>query len=237
MNRLSLIFLPLLLVAGCKSGPLADVGRAPTMSPVGSGLQYGETPQMALYPSPPRKPGKNYSLWSDTQSDLFKDARAMSVGDILTVRISVNDRATFDNKTDRDRKNSSGIDANGTYYGSSGEGPSAGFGLNFGSNTKTQGRGTTARSERLEFRVAAVVTGILDNGNLVISGSQEVRVNYEMRILNIAGVVRPRDVDAANTIAYDKIAEARVSYGGRGRLMEVQQPPWGQQLVDKLSPI
>ncbi len=223
-------------LAGCGSNALNDIGRAPSMSPVGSGLQYGQTPQMALYPKPPRKTSSGYSLWSDTQSDLFKDSRAMSVGDILTVNIAINDRATFDNKTDRDRKNSSGINATGDYT-IAGAGSSAGAGLTFGSNTKTQGKGTTARSERLELRVAAVVTGILDNGNLVISGSQEVRVNFEMRILNIAGIVRPRDVDGFNTIAYEKVAEARVSYGGRGRLMEVQQPPWGQQIIDKFSPI
>jgi flagellar L-ring protein precursor FlgH len=237
MKKSLLFVVPLLLVAGCNTKTLDDIGRAPAMSPVGSGLQYGQTPQMALYPKAPRKAGNTYSLWTDTQSDLFKDARAMSVGDILTVNIAINDKATFDNKTDRDRTNSSGIDGKGTYFGSSGVGPSAGLGLTFGSSTSTEGKGTTARSEKLELRVAAVVTGILDNGNLVISGSQEVRVNYEMRILNLAGIVRPRDVDAYNTIAYEKIAEARVSYGGRGRLMEVQQPPIGQQIVDIFSPI
>ncbi|WP_136659715.1 flagellar basal body L-ring protein FlgH [Nitratireductor sp. XY-223] len=235
IGRFLLILLSFVL-AGCGSSTFNDIGRAPTMSPMGSGLRYGQTPQMALYPKPPRKPGNGYSLWTDAQSDLFKDARAMSVGDILTVNIAINDKATFDNATDRDRTNSSGINAGGS-YAVNGSGSDGEFGLTFGSNTSTEGKGTTARSETLELRVAAVVTGVLDNGNLVISGSQEVRVNYEMRILNIAGIVRPRDVDAYNTIAYEKIAEARVSYGGRGRLMEVQQPPVGQQIVDIYSPI
>jgi flagellar L-ring protein precursor FlgH len=110
------------------------------------------------------------------------------------------------------------------------------FSGDVGSTTKTKSEGDIQRSERIELLVAAVVSDVLPNGNLVISGSQEVRVNFELRILNVAGIVRPVDIAADNTISYDRIAEARIAYGGRGRLMEVQQPPWGQQLVDDLSP-
>ena len=108
--------------------------------------------------------------------------------------------------------------------------------LSTDSNTSSSGKGSTERSERLNLLVAAVVTGVLENGNLLISGSQEVRVNHELRILNVAGIVRPQDVNAENEISYDRIAEARISYGGRGRLTEVQQPPIGQQVVDIYSP-
>ena len=92
------------------------------------------------------------------------------------------------------------------------------------------------RSENIELSIAAVVTEVLPNGNLMITGSQEVRVNAELSILTIAGVVRPSDIGAQNTIPYDRIAEARVSYGGRGRLTEVQQPPYGQQVLDTVLP-
>jgi flagellar L-ring protein precursor FlgH len=109
--------------------------------------------------------------------------------------------------------------------------------VTYGSDTSTDGKGKIDRSETLKLMVAAVVTGILENGNLVISGSQEVRVNQEIRILNVAGIVRPQDVNSDNQISYEKIAEARISYGGRGRLMEVQQPPRGQQAVDLFSPL
>jgi flagellar L-ring protein precursor FlgH len=234
MNRAIAMTVAMLTLAGCSSQTLSEIGRAPSMSPVGSGLAYGETPQMAAYPKQPPQRSNSFSLWDDRSSKLFQDARAMSVGDILTVDLAINDKASFDNATDRSRKNSSGIDAgiNVPALNAIGEAD-----LEFGSNTSTKGQGTTARSEKLELRIAAVVTGILPNGNLVISGSQEVRVNQELRILNVAGIVRPLDVDHTNTVAYDKIAEARVSYGGRGRLTEVQQPPYGQQLVDILSPI
>lgn len=224
------------LLAGCQNQAFNEIGRAPSMSPIGSGLQYTQTPQLAMYPKQPRQVSNGFSLWNDQQSALFKDARALNVGDILTVEIAINDKASFDNKTDRSRKNSSGFN-----IGASGQSEASDFGwsgdLKYGSNTKTEGDGSTERSEKLQLLVAAVVTGVLENGNLLISGSQEVRVNHELRILNVAGIVRTQDVDANNVISYDRIAEARISYGGRGRLTEVQQPPYGQQVMDLISPI
>ncbi|GMB82932.1 flagellar basal body L-ring protein FlgH [Shinella zoogloeoides] len=225
-----------LALSGCSSQAINEIGKAPAMSPIGSGLNYAATPQMAAYPKQPRSAVSGYSIWSDQQSALFKDSRAFKVGDILTVNIRVNDKASFDNKTDRSRTNKSGIN-----FGLSGSTSSSSVDakgdLTYGSSTSTKGDGSTARSEKLNLLVAAVVTGVIENGNLLISGSQEVRVNHELRILNVAGIVRPQDVDANNMIAYERIAEARISYGGRGRLTEVQQPPWGQQAVDLFSPI
>jgi len=225
------------LLAGCASPQAVnEIGRAPAMSPIGSGLAYGQTPQMALYPKQPRQVAQGYSLWSDSQAALFKDARALNVGDILTVDIKINDKAKFENDTSRSRTNSSAMnwDVNANVMGWN---PSSKTDLTYGSDTSTDGKGKIDRSETLKLLVAAVVTGILENGNLVISGSQEVRVNQEIRILNVAGIVRPQDVNSDNQISYEKIAEARISYGGRGRLMEVQQPPRGQQAVDLFSPL
>ena len=236
MIKRSPAILAVLLLAGCESQTLKEIGNAPAMSPIGSGLQYAQTPQMAMYPKEPRAMASGYSLWSDRQAALFKDARALNVGDILTVDIRIDDKASFDNKTERKRENDSGFK-----IGANGKSESSGFGwsggLDYGSNTSTKGDGSTERSEKLVLQVAAVVTGVLENGNLLISGSQEVRVNHEMRILNVAGIVRPLDVDSDNRISYERIAEARISYGGRGRLTEVQQPPYGQQVMDLISPI
>jgi flagellar L-ring protein FlgH len=227
-----------LFLAGCQSQTIKEIGNAPSMSPIGSGLQYAQTPQMSSYPKQPRQLASGYSLWSDSQAALFKDARALNVGDILTVDIKINDRASFDNQTERNRTNSTNLKWGLTLSNMFGWTPQAGATGDLGSDSETdsQGKGTTKRSESLKLLVAAVVTGILENGNLLISGSQEVRVNHEIRILNVAGIVRPQDVDSSNMISYDKIAEARISYGGRGRLTEVQQPPVGQQVVDMFSP-
>ena len=227
-----------LFLAGCQSQTIREIGNAPSMSPIGSGLQYAQTPQMSSYPKQPRQLASGYSLWSDSQAALFKDARALNVGDILTVDIKINDKATFDNETERSRTNSTGLKWElgvSNLFGWTPEAEATGD-LGSNSSTDSEGKGKTKRSESLKLLVAAVVTGILENGNLLISGSQEVRVNHEIRILNVAGIVRPQDVDSQNTISYDKIAEARISYGGRGRLMEVQQPPVGQQVVDLFSP-
>jgi flagellar L-ring protein precursor FlgH len=238
ISRCSAALVPLVILAGCQGAPqsLKEVGNAPAMSPIGSGLQFSQTPQMGSYPKQPKHMVSGYSLWSDNQSALFKDLRALNIGDILTVNIQINDRADFANETERSRENKTGVNwqANAEILGWK---PQADSTLGFGSETDTQASGQTKRSERLTLMVAAVVTGLLENGNLLISGSQEVRVNHELRILNVAGIVRPQDVDADNVISYDRIAEARISYGGRGRLMEVQQPTVGQQVVDLFSPI
>ena len=231
--RAALGFGGLLLLSGC-AGQLEDIGRAPAMTPVGYGLQSNR----ASYPLNTFAPGgvKDYnSLWVSNRENFFADPRARKIGDVLTVRIFINDKASLDNSTDRSRDSSIGIggDLSASWDSESVSGDAS---LNGDSGSSSKGQGSIDRSEQIVLSVAAVVTDRLPNGNLVISGSQEVRVNYEMRILQIAGIVRPRDIQSDNTIPYDKIAEARVSYGGRGRLSEVQQPGCGQQIYDAITP-
>jgi len=219
-----------LTLAGCGTD-LNEIGRPPLMSPVGTGIEPAVVAGRA-YQTP--KP-KSFSLWSDRQSRLFTDPRALSVGDILTVAISINDRAQFKNQSDRKRDASRKIGLGGS-FSAGGAGSSADIGAELSSGTSTAGSGATTRSESLNLQIAAVVTDVLPNGNLVITGSQEVRVNAELRILTIAGIVRPSDIGSQNTVAYDRIAEARISYGGRGRITEVQQPGYGQQFLDAVLP-
>ena len=231
---------PLLFVllagSGCATKQqLAEIGREPALTPVGSGIE--PTARAAYsYPQEPHQPKRKFSLWDDRQSRLFTDPRALNTGDILTVKIRLDDSAKFKNESERERTASRGLGAEvGATWGWL-EGTVGSAAGKVQSNTRSEGSGATARSEKLDLSVAAVVTEVLPNGNLLIRGSQEVRVNAELRVLTIAGIVRVKDIGAENTIPYERIAEARISYGGRGRLTEVQQPPYGQQVIDVVSP-
>lgn len=209
----------------------SEIGRPPMMSPVGTGIEPAVVAGRAYQAPRP----KSFSLWSDRQSRLFTDPRALQVGDILTVAISINDKAQFKNQSDRKRDASRSLGLGGSFT-AGGAGSSFDIGGELSSGTATTGSGATTRSESIKLMIAAVVTDVLPNGNLVIAGSQEVRVNAELRILTIAGIARPSDIGSQNTISYDRIAEARISYGGRGRITEVQQPGYGQQFLDAVLP-
>ena len=183
-----------------------------------------------------RPPRRANSLWTDSTADFFRDTRALNVGDIVTVKIEIQDKAKLDNNSKRSRDSgvNVGLDFDGALNDVSLGTLGGKLGLTGG--TKATGKGTVDRSEKINLSVAALVTQVLPNGNIFISGQQEVRVNYEVRVLQIAGVIRPGDILPNNTIPYDKIAEARISYGGRGRLTELQQPGWGQQVLDRALP-
>ncbi len=228
-------FVPLLAalaLAGCWQSP-AEFMREPTFSPVGAGFVSEETAAIqsahALIP-------QNHNL---PPPSLYTEPRISKVGDIVTVIIMMNDKATLGNASDRSQTTKDGLTVdygfnNGSASSSSSQ-PAKLFG-DLSSSSSTQGQGDINRSEQIQVSVAAIVTRVLPNGNLVISGSQEVRVNYEMRQLTVAGIVNPNDISLKNTIAYEKIAEARISYGGRGRQTDFQQPSWGQQIYDAVRP-
>jgi flagellar L-ring protein FlgH len=176
------------------------------------------------------------STWSDKSADLFLNRRAASAGDILTVQISINDSAQLSNRSNRKRTGAKSLGLAGAFE-IAGTGTSGSVDASLESNTAFNGNGGVSRSESINMRVAAMVREVLPNGNLIITGSQEVLVNSELRFLTITGIVRPSDILPDNTISYEKIAEARISYGGRGRISEVQQPAYGQQILDRLSPL
>lgn len=177
------------------------------------------------------------SLFSSNAKGFFKDQRAHKIGDILTVIVTIDDQAQISNQTaaKRTSSNEAGLGgALGSLFNAAI--PSVEPSIETNSGINNSGAGSVNRSESIETQVAAVVTQVLPNGNLVIEGRQEVRVNFEARDLIVAGIVRPEDIGSDNTIPSAKIAEARISYGGRGQITDVQQPRYGQQVMDAILP-
>lgn len=232
--RIILVSVAGMVLASC-SQIASEIGKPPVLSQVGQELD----PSQLAYESYPERPPSavsRFSTWNDRASSLFTTKRALAQGDILTVLISIDDKAQLTNKSDRSRTSGMGIGLSGD-ISADGFGHSASANGTVDSSTDFTGTGGTTRAETIKLSVAAVVVRVFQNGNLLIKGSQEVRVNAEMRILTIEGMVRPSDIEPNNTISYERIAEARISYGGRGRITEVQQPPWGHQIITLISPL
>ena len=216
-----------------KAGPLA---ASMTTSPTVIASSLPPQPN-----SPPPVASAN-SLWRPGARAFFIDQRANKPGDILTVMIEIDDSAKLSNTTVSSRQNatkgqiSHALGLEGTLAKIMPKGFDPANAIDQSGNTSSTGAGTLDRQEKISLTVAAVVTGVLPNGNLIIQGSQEVRANSELRELTIAGIVRPQDISSANTIHHTQIAEARISYGGRGDLSRVQRTPVGQALMEQVSP-
>ena len=201
-----------------------------------------EPGERAPYPADATVPAQTASLFRPGAGGLFRDQRANQTGDILTIRINVQDRAILDNSTERSRTGSEnaglasllGLESllQDVLPGR----PDTGNLVEADSISRSRGQGNTSRSEVINLTMSAIVTRVLPNGNLVIRGRQEMRVNFEMRELILTGIIRPQDIGRDNSIPHTRIAEARISYGGRGQLTDAQQARWGQQIYDALFP-
>ena len=221
-----------------------QIGEPPPLSPITNPVvQSDYVPVRMPMPAPQVIEQNPNSLWQAGSRAFFRDQRASNIGDILTVVINIDDEASIDNTTSRSRNNSESAEipnflglevaALGAILPSEFQPDAA---VDVASGSTSTGSGTVSRAEEIELQLAAVVTERLPNGNLAIFGRQEVRVNFEARELTIAGIIRPEDITAQNTINYQQIAEARISYGGRGQITDVQQPRYGQQLYDIVFP-
>lgn len=222
---------------------LQEIGKTPSQSEiVDPTAEKGYQPVSMPMPTKQEFPRQANSLWTGSQQGFFKDQRAKTIGDIMTVVIDIDDKGKMENKSDRSRATSEkaglpkllGVETKLNQMWPEAIDPTS---LVDGSaDSSYKGDGTTDRKEKISMKLAATVTQVLPNGNLVIKGKQEVRVNYENRILQLAGVVRPQDISIDNSISYDQIAEARIAYGGKGQITDVQQPRTGAQLYDILFP-
>ena len=228
-------------LAACAT--VSDAVQEPQLTPsTNPQMIVGAMPVSAPTPPPIADDSSMNSLWRTGATGFFNDHRASLVGDILTVDINITDTATLNNSTSTSRTGSQDAAVTGLFGL---EQPierflpgtdNLGTGLGTSSASSSQGVGTVNRSENIQMSVAAVITNVLPNGNFVIAGSQEVRVNSEVRELIISGVIRPEDISATNTIQHTQIAEARISYGGRGDLSSVQRPRVGQRVANSILP-
>lgn len=237
-----LLFSPLVLaLLGCDR--LENVGKAPSFTPTETAPEYFAISHAGLpQVLEDETPISNASLWTRGRSSLFGERRAETRGDILTVVIEIDDRAEISNQSERSR---SGSESMGVphlfgfpqrFDADMPNGASLSTAIETNSSGSSSGDGSVRRNEKLELRVAATVIDVMQNGVLKIQGTQEVRVNFELRELLVTGFVRPNDISRKNEITYDKIAAARISYGGRGQITDVQQPRYGQQVADILLP-
>lgn len=234
-------FLALLSLTAC--GSVDHLGRPPSFTEI-----EDTTQALALYSNPmplvadSTEPSDAASLWTSSRSSLLGDRRAGSRGDILTVVIEIDDSAEISNSTDRSRRGREDLAVEGLFGlpqvidNRLPEGAAMADAVGIQSASSYDGEGSVSRNEQLMLRVAATVVEELPNGVLRIEGQQEVRVNYELRELIVEGFVRSADITRQNEIPYDKIAGARISYGGRGQISAVQQPRYGQQVLDTLLP-
>jgi flagellar L-ring protein precursor FlgH len=230
------------LLGGCAAiDRLTLIGEQPPLSAIENPTAApGYKPVQMPMPTPQPASYSPNSLWRNGSRAFFKDQRAHQVGDILTVKVKFTDKATLENETARSRKNTEDSGVSDFIGSKTIKNPATsilpGRILSADSTASSEGKGSVDRKEELSTNVAGVVTQVLPNGNLVIEGKQEVRVNFEVRELIVAGVVRPEDIESDNTIDSTKIAQARIAYGGRGQITDVQQPRYGQQVLDVLLP-
>jgi flagellar L-ring protein precursor FlgH len=234
----------LLILSGCNAmDRLNEIGAAPKTDAV-------QDPSKIASPMPVRMPMPNptlnerqpNSLWQTGSRAFFRDQRASRVGDILTVVISMNENAQLSDETTRARTDSES-DGITNFLGFE-----SSFGhvlptaidpknlINTNSALSNDGKGSINRSEQINLQVAATITQVLPNGNLVLAGRQQVVVNFDLRELKVSGVIRPEDISSENTVNYFQIAEARISYGGHGSIQDVQQPRYGSQILDVIAP-
>lgn len=222
---------------------VAQVGETPEVTTIQNPVLQPQYQPISLpMPAPEGVRRHPNALWQKGASAFFLDQRARRIGDILTVLIEIEDDAQIDNQTTRTRDNSEEASLSG-FLGFEDEldvlfprGVDADALVDLTRESQVDGQGEITRTDEINLRIAAIVTQMLPNGNMAIQGTREVRVNFEVRELKVIGVIRPEDISSENTVRHDQIAEARITYGGRGQLTDVQQPPYGQQLFDIFYP-
>jgi flagellar L-ring protein precursor FlgH len=243
MRRALLLMVPLLAAACSGAERLSRLGDAPEMAGVVNPTADPRWRPVSMpMPNPQDPPLANNSLWRPGSRTFLRDQRAAAVGDLVTVLVAIADEAELQNRTVRSRDNSEGmgipqmLGLQSSYARLFPTGTDPLRLVEANSTSGVNGTGAIRRNESVTLRVAATVTQVLPNGNLVLMGRQQVRVNSELRDLTVGGVIRPQDIASDNTVRHDRLAEARIAYGGRGTISDVQRPRTGQELLDVILP-
>lgn len=237
------VWLVLLLLPGCGAlGKLSEVGRPPAMTASGDPTaDPAYRPISMPMPRPRNEPAEANSLWRSGSRAFFKDQRAAQMGDIITILVNITDAADLKNESAGTRNGTQTV-GTPSLLGLQASVPhlfaqtKAGSLVSTNSAGTSTGTGSIKRNESVTLRLAGVITQVLPNGNLALAARQEVRVNSELRELQVSGVIRPQDIGSDNTVLHDRLAEARIAYGGRGQITDLQTPRYGQQILDIILP-
>jgi flagellar L-ring protein FlgH len=229
-----------IVLGGCGTlDRMSEIGRDPKMTPTADPTK-DPTWRPVSMPMPAGQPSPNEAnaLWRSGSRAFFKDQRAAQVGDIVTVLVNMNDAANLKNVTSSTRASteSAGMP---NFFGLEAllpkvMNPATLVSLSSGNNNT--GTGQIQRNEAVTLRLAGIVTQVLPNGNLVVAARQEFLVNSELRELKVTGVIRPQDIASDNTVLHDRMAEARIAYGSKGQLSDLQRARWGQQMMYIVMP-
>jgi flagellar L-ring protein precursor FlgH len=221
---------------------LSEIGRPPAMTPTSDPTRAADYRPLTMpMPAPRTAMPQANALWRSGSRAFFKDQRAAQVGDIVTVLVNIADAAQLKDATTTSGSGNEGMGLPNLFGFEATipkllAGASASNLVSVNSSNGNAGTSQMQRNETVTLRLAGIVTQVLPNGNLVVSAHQEVRVNSELRDLQVSGVIRPQDIASDNTVQHDRMAEARISYGGRGQMTDVQTPRWGQQVLDAILP-
>jgi flagellar L-ring protein precursor FlgH len=240
--RFALALLALGLTSCGSLTKLSEVGRPPAMTPTADPTKDPSWRPVSMpMPHSQVAPAEANSLWRSGSRAFFKDQRAAAVGDIITVVVNVADAAQVKNASSEQQTGTESLGIP-NFFGLEthvnrllpGANPASLLSTNSAGNAA--GTGQIQRNETVAVRLAGVITQVLPNGNLVVSARQQMLVNSELRELQVTGVIRPEDIASDNTVTHDRMAEARITYGGRGQLTNIQTARWGQQVMDILLP-
>ena len=234
----------IMTTVSCKTlDRLSNVGVSPELTNIANPNKTKNYKPISMpMPMPMRATRQPNSLWQEGSRAFFKDQRASEVGDIITVVVAIEDEAQLDNRTRQDRSANENLGVGGLFGLENlleavlPEPQTPDNLIDVDTSSANDGRGRINREETVNLRIAAVITQQLPNGNLVLFGRQEIRVNFEIREIVVGGIIRPQDIASANTVSYDQMAEARIAYGGRGQLNDLQQMRYGAEVLQILMP-